>query len=70
MSRAPRWTCPYCHHHFRAEPYDIGSGPELACPSCECCWGAAGQPLQPLGELPLPAGEDVGTLYFDFPPDE
>lgn len=37
-------------------PYDVGSGPEMACPSCEWCWGADGQPLNPL-DPPVQLGE-------------
>lgn len=39
--------CPGCAACVTMAPYDIGSGPEMACPHCECCWGADGQPLQP-----------------------
>ncbi len=46
----PRWTCPTCRAVFHMHPYDIGSGPELCCPHCEWCYGALGQPLQPLDE--------------------
>lgn len=40
-------TCPGCGTHVENEPYDIGSGPELACPNCETCFGAEGQSLNP-----------------------
>jgi len=39
--------CPCCGAEVTAEPYDIGSGPEMSCPHCEWCWGADGQPLKP-----------------------
>jgi hypothetical protein len=51
--RGPLQRCPFCKGHFHAEPYDIGSGPELACPHCEMCWGANGQPLKPLPPVSL-----------------
>ena len=41
-------ACPNCGAVTARETYDIGSGPELACSSCEWCWGADGQPLEPL----------------------
>ena len=41
-------ACPTCGEVSERETYDIGSGPELSCASCEWCWGAEGQPLQPL----------------------
>ena len=47
----PGWTtsaCPSCGTVAEREPYDMGSGPELACADCEWCWGADGQPLKPL----------------------
>jgi hypothetical protein len=47
--------CPVCGQPVPNEPYDIGSGPELACPCCEWCWGVHGQPLLP---LPL-VGEQI-----------
>ena len=43
-------------------PYDIGSGPEMSCPTCEWCWGADGQDLKPLDvtlALPTLGGDDV-----------
>lgn len=40
--------CPCCGRAVTMEPYDIGSGPEMSCAGCEWCWGADGQPLQPL----------------------
>lgn len=46
--REPAFTCPQCGQRFRMQPYDIGSGPEVSCPSCEWCWGAEGQDLKPL----------------------
>lgn len=46
--------CPSCGNPVTMAPYDIGSGPEMACPFCEWCWGANGQPLQPhTPNLPL-----------------
>lgn len=39
--------CPCCGQRNEGEPYDIGSGPELSCSSCETCWGAEGQNLNP-----------------------
>ncbi len=44
-------NCPCCHTEVTAVPYDVGSGPEMHCPTCDWCWGAAGQPLLPL-EIP------------------
>lgn len=41
-------ACPVCGDVADRDTYDIGSGPELACATCEWCWGADGQPLQPL----------------------
>lgn len=40
--------CPCCGAEVTMKPYDIGSGPEMSCPSCERCWGANGQDLKPL----------------------
>lgn len=40
--------CPSCGDTARRETFDIGSGPELSCYSCEWCWGAEGQDLKPL----------------------
>lgn len=49
--------CPACGADATSqEPYDIGSGPELSCPLCECCWGAEGQPLKPLDPAILRLG--------------
>ena len=48
MDERPVWKCINCGQEFRATPYDIGSGPEVSCPNCEWCFGAEGQPLQPL----------------------
>lgn len=77
MTQDPRWTCPACGGTFRQRPYDIGSGPEVACPHCEHCWGAEGQDLKALDvsevnarldELGLrPPGKVVGTLRLDYP---
>lgn len=41
-------ACPCCGATATRQTYDIGSGPELSCASCEWCWGADGQPLKPL----------------------
>lgn len=41
-------TCPNCGQYNYREVYDIGSGPEVSCASCEWCWGALGQQLKPL----------------------
>lgn len=38
-------TCPTCGTVNDGDPYDIGDGPEFACPNCEWCWGANGQDL-------------------------
>lgn len=43
-----RSACPSCGTVETRTAYDIGSGPELSCSSCEWCWGANGQPLEPL----------------------
>lgn len=47
--------CPQCGAVATREPYDIGSGPELSCAACEWCWGAAGQDLDPLRPVTVPA---------------
>lgn len=47
-------ACPTCGDVAERETYDIGSGPELSCASCEWCWGAEGQPLKPLTLADLP----------------
>lgn len=52
--------CPSCGDVAKRRIYDVGSGPELSCASCEWCWGAEGQPLQPIGY-----GAVVETLGFD-----
>lgn len=44
-------ACPQCGDVATRTPYDIGSGRELACGSCEWCWGADGQRLL---ALPIP----------------
>lgn len=41
-----RSACPSCGHEASRQTYDIGSGPELSCASCEWCWGAEGQKLK------------------------
>lgn len=41
-------ACPQCGTVAVRETYDIGDGPELSCANCEWCWGAEGQPLQPI----------------------
>ena len=42
-------VCPTCGTVVNEESfYDIGSGPEYCCPTCEWCWGAQGQDLKPL----------------------
>ena len=45
--------CPACGAELEREAYDIGSGPELSCVECEWCWGANGQPLNPVGSPAL-----------------
>jgi hypothetical protein len=40
-------TCVKCSWRGRPLTYDIGSGPEWACPDCECCQGALDQDLTP-----------------------
>lgn len=40
--------CPNCGDKATRQVYDIGSGAELSCASCEWCWGADGQPLKPI----------------------
>jgi len=44
-------NCPNCGKRAEGEPYDIGSGPELSCSSCETCWGAEGQNLNPMDPM-------------------
>jgi len=41
--------CPCCGAMVSMHPYDLGSGPEMACPDCERCWGVDGQDLKPVG---------------------
>lgn len=41
-------ACPSCGEVGRRETYDIGSGPELCCMTCDWCWGANGQELKPV----------------------
>lgn len=41
-------ACPSCGDEAERTAYDVGSGPELSCASCEWCWGANGQDLKPL----------------------
>lgn len=50
MVNAPTRTtkCPNCGDRATRTIYDIGSGPELSCASCEWCWGADGQLLKPI----------------------
>lgn len=47
-----RWTvesaCPICGDIAVRQVYFIGSGPELSCATCEWCWGAEGQLLNPI----------------------
>jgi hypothetical protein len=60
--------CPNCGDVAPREPYDIGSGPELSCASCEWCWGANGQDLLPLvGTLNL-HGEALCSGCWRFVP--
>jgi hypothetical protein len=40
-------ACPNCGDVAERSVYDIGSGLELSCASCEWCWGADGQSLKP-----------------------
>ena len=44
-------ACPSCGAVAERRVYDIGSGPELSCANCEWCWGAEGQPLDPVSML-------------------
>jgi hypothetical protein len=46
------WYCPNCGERSVAQPYDIGSGPELACASCD---SATGQKLDPDDARRVPA---------------
>lgn len=48
--------CPSCAAKVTMVPYNIGSGPEMSCPTCEWCWGADGQELQPLDSAAIPPG--------------
>lgn len=56
-------ACPVCGTVAARHAFDIGSGPELACASCEWCWGADGQDLKPIdvGEIRRWA-QDQGIL--------
>lgn len=67
IRRGSTWECPNCRSKFRMTPYDIGSGPEVACPTCEWCWGAEGQDLKPLAR---PVGNNSLTLFFDRDPQQ
>lgn len=55
-------TCPSCGNQVTMVPYDIGSGPEMACPNCEWCWGADGQSLKAL-PVPVRPGH-ASTLHL------
>jgi hypothetical protein len=48
MDREVTSECPCCGDIATRRTYNIGSGPELSCVSCEWCWGADGQDLRPL----------------------
>ncbi len=48
MSNTRTSACPSCGAVAERTLYDIGSGPELSCASCEWCWGADGQSLKQL----------------------
>jgi len=41
-------SCPTCSAVRARTTYEVGSGPELSCLSCDWCWGANGQLLTPL----------------------
>lgn len=43
-----RGRCPECGQNAKRRVYDIGSGPEISCSTCEWCWGVDGQSLEPL----------------------
>lgn len=48
-------ACPSCGTVSDRTAYDIGSGLELCCASCDWCWGAMGQPLDP-ADVEIPDG--------------
>jgi hypothetical protein len=50
-------ACPNCGRAEFRQTYDIGSGPELSCASCEWCWGAREQALSPI-PIPIPERAD------------
>jgi hypothetical protein len=60
MKGSKRSACPNCGDVATRTVYDIGSGPEVSCASCEWCWGANGQPLKPLAYADV-----VRDLGFD-----
>ena len=60
MKETKRSACPTCGEVATRDIYDIGSGPELCCASCEWCWGAEGQLLKPLAYADV-----VRQLGFD-----
>lgn len=60
MKGSRRGPCPQCGDVATRTVYDIGSGPELSCASCEWCWGANGQPLKPVAYADV-----VRELGFD-----
>lgn len=73
-----RSACPNCSQVADRDTYDVGSGPELSCSTCEWCWGAEGQALQPIPTLRMLAADarawpdghpcrDCGQLSKDHP---
>jgi len=60
--------CPACGTVARRTAYDVGSGPELSCASCEWCWGANGQPLRPVTLGDVWEHRNQGTLPATLPP--
>lgn len=61
--------CPNCGDRAARRPYDIGSGPELCCGTCEWCWGRDGQDLKPL-EIPAMLAEAYLGLAQRQAPEE
>ena len=58
-------ACPSCGAVAERMSYDIGSGPELSCANCEWCWGAAGQPLDPVSLVIAEEAEHYEQLPYE-----
>lgn len=58
-------ACPSCGAVAERMVYDIGSGPELSCANCEWCWGADGQPLDPIAFTVRAEAEHYERLGYE-----